>query len=524
VFKAGTAVSFLYEVWLDPTSTGVVTFGDSTTGVVTDDNGTPAESADDFQPAYVSGDDGDGVLELGEVWRYAADNVRTAVAGERYTNYSSIPSGDVHRASNVAGPAEGTSSPRRDPAGYIVPSLQTSVAAAIDGGQIISPAGGTLVDTVSYANLVPGDTVNIAGEVQHRESDGSVTATGITAIATVTPTSATGSAEVTFTVPVGVQPGSYVVFESLSFAGIVVAEHVDPDDEAQIFTVVRPSLATTASNLDDGSKFLSDKGGTVVDEVCFTDLHGTTSATVDGELQRRAIDGTVQPTGITGTVTFTVLSADDCVNVQFSVPAGSDPGTFVVFEDLVVAGTVVASHRDPDDADQTFVKRSPIQITTEACHSQLTTPKGAPSGLTCDRITVTGDPGDVVSGTSTAYPWVADARDCSRPGAVASWTITVGPNGLGTVETEMVAVPIGASWEWIESATAADGREFSRNCFTSPKDARESFVMRRGGGGGNEIPQTGTDAGLVLQIAIALIAFGLVTVFAGRRRRVVLRG
>jgi hypothetical protein len=297
-----------------------------------------------------------------------------------------------------------------------------------------------------------------------------------------------------------------------------IAEHRDSNDAAQTFSIVRPTVTTTVRNPDDGGQFLAPTGGTMVDEACFADLHGTTSAIVAGELQRRLDDSTVQPTGITASTTFNVTGPAGCIDVAFTVPADTEASTFVVFEDLIVDGVVVASHRDPDDPDQTFVKRSPIEVTTEACHTQVTTAKGAPMGVTCDRITVHGDPGDVVTGTSTAYRWVSGVRACEQPGAVASWSVTVGADGVGTAETEMVAVPIGASWEWIENATAADGRRFSRNCATSPQDARESFVMRRGGGGGDEIPKTGADTWLMLRIGLAVLAAGTSTVAAARRR------
>ena len=518
VFAAGTSVSFRYEVWLDPTSTGVVQFGNGTTGVVTDDNGTPADATDDFQPAYTSGDDGDGVLEPNEVWVYTASNSRLAAAGETYANYSTIPAGAVHRPTNIAGPAEGATTPRRDPAGYLVPLLQTAVDAAGGGGQVISPAGGAMVDTISYTNLVPGETVTIAGELQRVLVNGSVAPTGITAVATITPAVSNGSTEVTFTVPAGIEPGTYVVFESLSFNGIVVAQHTDPGDAAQTFTVVQPSLTTIVSNPDDAGQFLTPEGGAMVDEVCFTDLYGTDSATVEGELQRRLDDSTVAPTGITAGTTFNVIDPSSCVEVTFTVPADIEEGTFVVFEDLVVDGFVVASHRDPNDPDQTFAKRSPIDVTTDACQAQVTTTKGASTGMTCDRITVRGDPGDVVSGTSTAYQWVAGRRACGQPGAVAAWTVTVGANGVGTAQTEMVAVPVGPSWEWIETAAAEDGRQFQRHCATSPQDTRESFVMRRGGGGGNDIPQAGADSWLMVRLGTALLAAGITTLAVGRRR------
>ncbi|MEQ1701377.1 MAG: VaFE repeat-containing surface-anchored protein [Ilumatobacteraceae bacterium] len=519
VFSTGTSVSFRYEVWLDPTSSGVVLFDNDTTGVVTDDNGTPDDTTDDFQPQYTTGDDGDGVLELDETWVYAATDARVAMAGETYANYGAIPSGEAHRSTNLSGPSEGATTPRRDPSGYIVPSLQTSVAAAVDDGRTISPAGGEMIDTVTYTNLVPGQTVTIAGELQFRRDDGTVTPTGITGVATITPATANGSADVTFTVPPNTGPGTFVAYESVSFNGIPVAEHRDPDDSAQTFAIVRPTVTTTVRNPDDAGQFLAPTGGTMVDEACFTDLHGTTIATIAGALQRRLDDATVQPTGITASATFNVSDPAGCVDVTFTVPADLEGGTFVVFEELIVDGVVVAGHRDPNDVNQTFVKRSPIEVTTEACHSQVTTANGAPMGMTCDRITVHGDPGDVITGTSTAYPWVNGSRACSQAGAVAAWRVTVGPNGVGTAETETVAVPVGASWEWIETASASDGRRFARHCATSPRETSESFVMRRGGGGGNDIPQAGIDAWLVVRLASAVLAAGTVALLPARRRR-----
>ena len=41
--------------------------------IVTDDNGTADKTSDDFHPRYVGGDDGDNLLERGEVWRYEAE-------------------------------------------------------------------------------------------------------------------------------------------------------------------------------------------------------------------------------------------------------------------------------------------------------------------------------------------------------------------------------------------------------------------------------------------------------------------
>lgn len=64
----GDAVSFTYQVF----NTGNVSLANV---VVLDDNGTPENSADDFTPTFSGGDsNGNGWLDLGEVWTYQASS------------------------------------------------------------------------------------------------------------------------------------------------------------------------------------------------------------------------------------------------------------------------------------------------------------------------------------------------------------------------------------------------------------------------------------------------------------------
>jgi len=72
VLTAGSPVSWTYKL----TNTGNVDFAKADLAIL-DDNGTPANTADDMsiangKIAYVSGDDGDNVLEAGESWLYEA--------------------------------------------------------------------------------------------------------------------------------------------------------------------------------------------------------------------------------------------------------------------------------------------------------------------------------------------------------------------------------------------------------------------------------------------------------------------
>ncbi|MDJ0658451.1 MAG: SdrD B-like domain-containing protein [Crocosphaera sp.] len=77
----GGTATFTYEV----TNTGDIALDNVE---VIDDNGTPDDTSDDFTPDFVGGDtDGDGQLDVGEVWRYEA--TRTVTEGQ-YTNEAMV--------------------------------------------------------------------------------------------------------------------------------------------------------------------------------------------------------------------------------------------------------------------------------------------------------------------------------------------------------------------------------------------------------------------------------------------------
>lgn len=125
------------------------------------------------------------------------------------------------------------------------PTLATSLVDGADQDRVLPWHGGTAVDTVRYEHLTPGTVYTVAGELM-RKSDGS--ATGITATATFTPTAASGSVEVVFTVPEGFAGEALVAFEWLSLGsaatGAPIAEHTDLTDVAQTVTVERKPTTT----------------------------------------------------------------------------------------------------------------------------------------------------------------------------------------------------------------------------------------------------------------------------------------
>ncbi len=267
VYVAGDPVSFRYEVWLDETSTADVvwpmatpgapdpdpdpaTVGAVPVGVVVDDAGTPGDSDtdgdDDFSPEYVDGDDGDGRLSTGEVWVFEAHDQRRAEAGERYSNVATVGAGVIVNPTTDL-PTGVTTSVRVDPAGYAVPCLSTSVADQLDGDSTISPAGGTVVDTATFCNLVPGERYVITGVAVVKATGEPTEFIGST---TFVPDAPDGSVDVEIVVAPqsseSVASGEYVVFEvvTLDSSGNIVATHADLDDEAQTFEVLPPEDTT----------------------------------------------------------------------------------------------------------------------------------------------------------------------------------------------------------------------------------------------------------------------------------------
>ena len=70
--------------------------------VVTDDAGTPGDPSDDFNPTYVSGDDGDKILEDGETWLYRSDPYTiTAQTPDPFRNYATAAGLDEYEEEKV---------------------------------------------------------------------------------------------------------------------------------------------------------------------------------------------------------------------------------------------------------------------------------------------------------------------------------------------------------------------------------------------------------------------------------------
>lgn len=144
------------------------------------------------------------------------------------------------------------------------PSIGTTLVDSADGDHVLAWNGGTVVDTVTYQNLIPGTEYTVAGELMNK-ADGS--ATGIKGSTTFTATEANGAVEVAFTVPAGFDGQVLVAFEYLfegeQGSGVLVAEHTDINDAAQTVSVQKAvSKSGAGKPLGPNSEHLATTGGT----------------------------------------------------------------------------------------------------------------------------------------------------------------------------------------------------------------------------------------------------------------------
>lgn len=133
-----------------------------------------------------------------------------------------------------------------------VPVIQTS--ATIDGAKSADASkDSTVVDTVSYHNLVPGREYEMRGVLMDKSTGKS---TGVTAVQKFTPDKADGTVEITFKIDTTAYVGrQLVVFEELvsndeNGTAYVVAQHKDINDAAQTVTVTNPPEDKVTPSID----------------------------------------------------------------------------------------------------------------------------------------------------------------------------------------------------------------------------------------------------------------------------------
>lgn len=258
---------------------------------------------------------------------------------------------------------------------FLPVEIGTTATDAADGDKSIGVGKAvTVEDEVSYKNLATGREYTVTGTLMDsatgeplKDADGNA----VTASTTFEPEDTEGKVKVTFSVDTSTLSNKkLVVFEKLEVDGNVIARHEDLTDEGQTVEVIPPEIKTSAADGADGDKEVTADGkATIVDTVKYTglvpgteyELQGTLMDAETGEALKDA-DGKE----ITASAKFTPQGQDGTQDVSFAFDASALGGAkTVVFEKLFIDGTLIGSHEDPTDKDQT-VEISPSLKTTAA--------------------------------------------------------------------------------------------------------------------------------------------------------------
>lgn len=217
----------------------------------------------------------------------------------------------------------------------------------------------TLIDTVSYHNLIPNKEYTLSGILMDQETKKPllVDKKKVTAKTVFTPKESDGTVDVVFTFDGSKLDGkTTVVFESLSYEGKKIAVHTDIEDAGQ--TIFFPELHTQAKNPDtDSQQAYAGKEVTVIDTVKFKNLipnkeYVLTGTLMDKENKQPFL---VDEKPLTATLTFTPKESSGSVELPFTFDGSTLKGqTLVIFESLTYQEKEVAVHADLEDTKQSI--------------------------------------------------------------------------------------------------------------------------------------------------------------------------
>lgn len=258
---------------------------------------------------------------------------------------------------------------------FLPVEIGTTATDAADGDKSIGVGKAvTVEDEVSYKNLATGREYTVTGTLMDsatgepiKDAEGNT----VTASTTFEPEDTVGKVKVTFSVDTSTLSNKkLVVFEKLEADGNVIASHEDLTDEGQTVEVIPPEIKTSAADGADGDKEVTADGkATIIDTVKYAGLVPGTEYELQGTLMDAETGETLKGADgkeITASAKFTPQAQDGTQDVTFNFDASKLGGAkTVVFEKLFVDGTLIGSHEDTNDQDQT-VEISPSLKTTAA--------------------------------------------------------------------------------------------------------------------------------------------------------------
>ncbi len=270
-----------------------------------------------------------------------------------------------------------------------IPKIKTSLSDTADNAKDAYAAEEiTLVDTVTYENLIVGKEYKVTGKLMDKSTGEAILDDNGEEIASETAFTAetvNGSIDVTFTFSGASLAGKTIIaFEDLYSNNKKVATHADIEDEAQ--TVYIPKIKTNLVDLTDGGKHAkASQDVTLTDTIIYKNLIPGTAYTAIGLLYDKSTNKpAVDDNGerISAILEFVAEDNDGTVELTFTFSAESMTNTtLVAIENIYRGEKRVASHADIEDYDQSvFIP----QIRTTLLEKK----SGSHSVYPCETITL----------------------------------------------------------------------------------------------------------------------------------------
>lgn len=238
------------------------------------------------------------------------------------------------------------------------PKIHTNATDSKTGDdQGVAGKNETIIDTVSYSNLIIGKEYTVKGTLMNRKTGKALLVNGkeVTAEKTFTAVTKDGTIDMEFTFDsLAVEGMTTVVFDDLYHNGVLVTTHADIEDEDQDIFI--PKIHTTAKDKDTDSHVgWVNKQVTIIDTVSYSNLIIGNEYTIKGTLMVKGTGEALLVNGkeVTAEKTFTAEKTDGEIELTYDLDSSDLKGeTIVVFESLYYKGIEVYSHSNINDEDQ----------------------------------------------------------------------------------------------------------------------------------------------------------------------------
>lgn len=221
----------------------------------------------------------------------------------------------------------------------------------------------TIVDTVSYENLIPGKAYVLKGILMDKGTGKPLIIDNkeVTAEKAFTPGQASGKVEIVFTLnSLGLLGKELVVFERLYCDSVEIATHTDINDAGQTVRFKGISIKTNATSEDNKKIIPVGETVKIIDVVSYENLIVGEQYTLTGTLMNKKTGKVLLVDGkeVTAETKFKPGAASGNVQVVFTLNTTTlDGAVIVVFETLSHKDELIAEHADINDTAQTVEVR-----------------------------------------------------------------------------------------------------------------------------------------------------------------------